>query len=128
MRVFNPILLISIITILFLTCGNRKLHVPEGILEPDELAPLLVELHLVDGSLHQYQSSQQLRKDSAYFLYPAVLQKYGISRAQFDSTILFYGKYPEKFSMIYDDVLEELSRREGDVRIIVDSLPKGEDY
>ncbi len=128
MRKLKAILLISLLSILVLSCGNRKLHVPEGILEPDELVPLLVELHLVDGSLHQYQTSQQLRKDSAYFLYPAVIQKYGITRAQFDSTILFYGKYPDEFSLIYDDVLEELSRREGDARIIVDSLPKGEDY
>ena len=97
-------------------CGREKMKVPENMLQPDDLTALLIDLHLADGYLHNLPTTQFNKQDSAFFIYPGILKKYGISRRQLDSTLLFYGQYPDEFSKIYDRVLEELSRMEGEAR------------
>jgi len=107
--------------LLIFSCNNSKMKIPEGILKPSELAPLLVDIHLIDGILHQQKMIREDKEDSAFNYYPAILKKHGISRMMFDSTILFYTQYPEEFSKIYDEVLEDLSKMEGERREIIDA-------
>ncbi|MCQ2346039.1 MAG: DUF4296 domain-containing protein [Paludibacteraceae bacterium] len=80
---------------------------PRGILSPHTLEDLLYELHRADGILEEagytYGSDQEL---CAY--YNAVLMKYGITQAQFDSTIAFYTAHPTRFDKVYPAVLQRL--------------------
>lgn len=115
-----PVLLAILLT---LSCKNERMKVPEGMLQPDEMVPLLVDLHLADGYLHNLKITQFQKKDSAFFIYPDILAKYNVTRPMLDSTILFYGQYPKEFVKIYDKVLEELSRMEGKAREL-DTLPQ----
>lgn len=105
-----------LVTLLFIQCGHKRMTVPEGMLTPDEMVPLLVELHLADGYLHNMPSTQYVKRDSAFRYYPGILKRYDITRTELDSTVLFYGQYPDEFTKIYDRVLEELSRLEGQAR------------
>lgn len=110
-------LIISLLVILLLlSCDQKKMQVPENMMQPEELVPLLVELHLADGYLHNLKITQYQKRDTAFYLYPGILKKYEVSRPQLDSTILFYGKHPDEFSKLYDKVLEELSKMEGEAR------------
>ena len=93
---------------------------PANLLQPNEFVELMVELHLVDGYLHQSLNTLHSRKDSAFLIYPAILEKYNISRTLLDSTVLFYGKHPEEFNKIYDQVLDSLSMMEGEMRKLIE--------
>lgn len=110
-------------TSLLISCNREKMQIPEGILQPEELVPLLVDIHLIDGILHQEKMIRQEKEDSAYFYYANILTKHGISRPLFDSTIFFYSQYPDAFSKIYDDVLAELSKMEGERQKISPTQP-----
>lgn len=107
--------------VLISSCNNSKMKVPEGILKPNELKLLLVDIHLIDGMLQFKKTVRKEKEDSAFNYYPAILKKHGISREMFDSTILFYTQYPEEFAKIYDEVLEDLSKMEGDRRELIDA-------
>jgi len=120
MKLFKIIFTTIILSSLTLSCGNKKLEVPPNLLQPDEFVELMIEMHLIDGYLHQSLNTLHSRKDSAFLIYPGILEKYNISRTQLDSTVLFYGKYPEHFNKIYDQVLDSLSVMEGDTRKLIE--------
>ena len=105
---------------LSMSCGSKKIEVPANLLQPNEFVELMIEMHLVDGYLHQSLTTLHSRKDSAFLIYPAILEKYNISRTLLDSTVLFYGKHPEEFNKIYDQVLDSLSMMEGETRKLIE--------
>lgn len=125
-KITSLIINISLIFGLLISCNQSKMKIPDGILNPEELIPLLVDIHLIDGYLHQKRIVRQAKEDSAFNYYSSILLEHDISRPMFDSTILFYTQYPEEFAKIYDDVLEELSKMDGERRelegAIIDSL------
>lgn len=115
MRRISALLWITILIFgLHVSCNQSKLKIPDGILNPSELVPLLIDIHIADGFLHQQRFNRQAKEDSAYNYYSSILKKHGITRPIFDSTIFFYTQNPEDFSKIYDEVLEILSKMEGE--------------
>ena len=54
------------------------------------------------------------KKIKAY--YSSVLTKHGFTREQFEETILFYSESPKRYEKIYDKVLVELSKIEGNIK------------
>lgn len=116
MKAFGRLFWIIVLSFLIISCGRNKMRVPEGIMQPDEMVSMLVDLHLADGYLHNLPITQYNKRDSAFNIYPGILKKYNITRPQLDSIFMFYGQYPNEFAKIYDQVLEELSKMEGEAR------------
>jgi len=48
--------------------------------------------------------------------YNFVLKKYGITQAQFDSSLVWYTKNPKKFGRIYDDVTVQLTKFQKEIK------------
>jgi len=115
MSTLKSLLFITITALSFLSCGNKKIQVPDYVVSEDSLVSLLVDIHLIDAILNKEKKPHAEKYEEALELYPAVLLKHNIDRAIFDSTIKFYVKYPEAFTKIYDEVLRELSILEGEV-------------
>ncbi len=81
----------------------------------DELTTILVDIHLAEGinSVNAIRKRYKLNKKG---LYEMVMEKHGYSKAAVDSTLSFYlENKPEKLQAIYDKVMEELSRIEGQI-------------
>ncbi len=92
------------------------MKVPEYIVDKEKLVPLLVDIHLTDALLNKEKIPYTEKYERAIQMYPSILLKHNINRVEFDSTIRFYAKYPKEFALIYEDVLRELSIREGDIQ------------
>lgn len=84
-----------------LAACNRR---PEGVLSRSDMRKILIDLHKTDGlvGVKKYRGEQ---KDECY---QAILADYGISQAQFDSSIVWYSGKPKTFEKIYTEVLEAL--------------------
>ena len=96
-------------------CSSHPLGPPgKDILKPKQFADLLVELHFYEGlysiSGGGYDYRESLWSDSMD-LYKPVLEKYGIGREEFVKTLEYYSYNPVQFELIYNEVVEELSRR-----------------
>lgn len=80
---------------------------PRTVLSNREMRDVLYDLHRVDGAMqiagYNYGHNQEL---ASY--YKSVLDKHGITQAQFDSSLVWFTDNPQIFNKIYPKVLERL--------------------
>ena len=95
--------LLIILCILLAIVGCR----PRGVLSNREMRNVLYDLHRADGAIqvagYNYSHDQEL---AGY--YKNVLDKHGITQAQFDSSLVWFTDNPQIFNKIYPKVLERL--------------------
>jgi len=99
--------LITLTIILVLACSAND--VPKGILSEREITPILVDIHLAEGLYAQRYAQKITRDNYAEDLYMSVLKKYKVSQKTLEASLLYYGKYPEKYKPVYDEVLDRLN-------------------
>jgi len=111
MRYFLTILM----AILAFSCSNNK--TPKGILSDKEITPILIELHLAEAIYTQRYSLEITRENYQEDLYLTILKKYKLDRNAFEASVLYYGKHPDKYKPIYDEVLNQLNEMNVKARI-----------
>ena len=92
------------VVLLQFACSNR----PDDVLSRSEMKSFLTDLHLLEGV---FSSDVTISEDEKILYYHALFQKHGISKAQFDSSLVYYTRNPKVFERIYTSVnknLEEL--------------------
>jgi hypothetical protein len=97
--------------LLLSSCNGR----PSGVLTDSEMTDVLTEMHKLDGALYEkgLMYNNDAVKDSYY---NSVFKKYGISKAEFDSSLVWYTKNPKRFDQIYVDVMAQLTALDEDVK------------
>lgn len=94
--------------VLITGCKDRP---PEGLIEQEELVPVLVDLHVV----YAIQSTMDYRRLSQDYdsidIYSYVFDKHGVTKIQFDSTIAWFSRHPKLFTEVYDEVVMQLTQR-----------------
>jgi len=85
------------------SCSDR----PKGVLNKSDMTDFLVDLHKLDGVLDVKGLGSAQDRENLYY-YNALLKKYGISAAQFDSSLAWYSKNPKSFEKIYANVYDRL--------------------
>ena len=96
---------LSFVTLSFLGCR------PKGILSSREMRSLLVDLHKTDGLL-QISGGRTMENEVKDLYYAQVLEKHGVTQAQFDSSLVWYTAHPQFFNKIYPKVLKDLETEE----------------
>ena len=80
---------------------------PRGVLSNREMRDVLYDLHRTDGAIqvagYNYSHDQEL---AGY--YKNVLDKHGITQAEFDSSLVWFTDNPQIFNKIYPKVIERL--------------------
>ncbi len=90
---------------LLLSC---KPQVPRQYIQPDEFEDILYDYHLAEG----IANSEDAGGEDAYnaLLYrQAVLKKYGITQAEFDSSLVYYMRHADRLHKIYENLASRLS-------------------
>ena len=80
---------------------------PKGIISSREMRDILIDLHKTDGLL-QVCGYQHGYDETRNIYYAMVLEKHGITQAQFDSSLVWYTNNPQIFNKIYPKVMERL--------------------
>lgn len=107
---FQLIFVIGIFLLLS-ACSGR----PESVLNKSEMTDILVEMHKLDGSLDaKGLLYNQIGEKENY--YKSILDKYDITQAEFDSSVVWYTKNPKKFTKIYDEVFIRLTALDQEVK------------
>lgn len=80
---------------------------PRGVLSSKEMRDVLYDLHRADGAIqvagYSYSHDQEL---AGY--YKNVLDKHGITQADFDLSLKWYTNNPQRFNKIYPRVVARL--------------------
>ncbi len=109
---FKPLhlLLFGVVAALILSGCFR----PKGVLSRDKMTDVLVDMHKTDALLAEKNIAYgQYSKKAQYYNY--IFKKHGITKAEFDSTLVWYTKNPIKFENMYEDVLKKLTVLQKDV-------------
>ncbi len=92
------------------SCEKR----PEGVLSAKEMENLMVNLHVLEGTLQvNGVANSSISGSEAY--YTALFEKYGITQQQFDSCLAWYTVHPKKFERIYLNVTKRIDDLSADV-------------
>ncbi len=105
---------IILFALIFLNSCNSGTS--KDVIPPQEIAPILADLHLVDAML----TNQNIRKgtDDAEQYYEYIYHKYGITRELFQHTISYYAEHPKKLKKAYISVIGDLERRDSLLKVL----------
>lgn len=108
-RYYTPILIQAIVVLLLAGgCDHR----PKGVLSEGKMANVLADLALVE-SLSDNRLASEGPSDSVYRVYrQSIMAKYGVTEAEFDSTLSWYGHNLEAYSELYAAVDKRIENRE----------------
>lgn len=84
--------------------------VPSEYIQPGELEDILYDYHVAKAMASETRSGDAYEENfrkNAYFL--AVLKKYDVTEAVFDSSLVYYYSHADHLKKIYDDVKERLN-------------------
>ena len=86
-----------------------KPTVPSRYIQPDDMEDLLHDLHIAQAMANNegYREGNLGYRQNLYFA--AVLEKHGVTKAEFDSSLIYYYTRADRFDNIYKHVAERLS-------------------
>lgn len=104
-----------LIGVLCVACSK----VPGGILSEKKMQAIQLDMQLAESmvSVHSKEYSEPAQKEA---LFESVFRKHGITEAQYDSSLIWYGKNLDIYMKVYDRMLAELNKRQkemGDVQV-----------
>ncbi len=108
-RIIHYSLFIILCAAVFTACR------PRNVLSPKQMEDVFVDLHTAEGMIEisglNYGHDEYLK---GYF--QSVLDKHGITQAQFDSSLVWYTSNPVIFEKIYPKVVERLEKQAEDAK------------
>ncbi len=81
---------------------------PKGILHSWEMRAVIVDLHKTDALLQEC-GLQYGHTEEVNIYYAQVLEKHGVTQAEFDSSLVWYTAHPQLFDKIYPKVVAQLT-------------------
>lgn len=101
-------LIVGILAIFASSCGHK--HEKSGdVLSEEKMRSVMIDLYLFDGGACMKQIPVGDTTRVPY--YTAILKKHGITLAQYDSSMVWYGKHVSILQKIHQQVLDSLTER-----------------
>lgn len=89
---------------------------PAGMAADSTMVQLLADMHILESA----HNTKALEADSVPYtyaeIYTEIFRRHNVTKVQYDSTMLWYSRQPMQMDAIYDQVIEELSKREAAVK------------
>lgn len=101
MRIYKVLFFLGLLGLM--ACGKS---VPSGIIPPDEMAPLIADLHIVDGTLYNKAQTADTLYKYGSGSYSLVFKMHHIDSAQFNKSFRYYvNKQPKLFVEVYSKAI-----------------------
>ena len=110
-RFYTRVVLFLGFILLLSACEGR----PKGVLNKSDMTKVLVDMHKAEAVLAEKGLSYGLYSNKAPY-YKYILKKYGITQAEFDSSLVWYTKHPKNFTLVYADVVEDLTDYQKEIK------------
>lgn len=105
-QICSPICIVMCI-ILIVSCRPT---VPSSYIQPNEMENILYDYHISQAMGFRNLSSDQSSTYKRNLYYHAVLRKYGVTEAEFDSSLIYYYSHVDKLRDIYKKVSERMEK------------------
>ncbi len=97
---------VSVLFILFIGCASPEVKIPQNVLTPEQMMPIMVDIHVIEGARNGAIMLGDTNGIEDY--YAKVYEKHGITEVQFKSSFAFFSDNPTIFIPIYEEVLDSL--------------------
>lgn len=91
---------------LFVIAGCKP-TVPSEYLQPDEMEDILYDYHMAEAMARLSTGNRQINEKVYKY---TIFEKYGITEAQFDSSLVYYMRHTERLHIIYANLSERISK------------------
>lgn len=92
-----------------LTMASCKPTVPSRYIQPDDMEDLLYDFHVAQAMADESGKNLEERNFNQTLYFAAVLEKHGVTKAEFDSSLTYYYIRADRFNEIYKNVAKRLS-------------------
>lgn len=110
--------LLYIVSLLIICSVIGCVRTPEGVIEPDKMEDLLVDIHISEGLMEteyaKYASPAQKEE-----VMQSVLRKHHVTGAEFDSSLSWYGRNLDQYVKIYNKVIERIRLKDEAVKELI---------
>lgn len=100
----HSVYILMTLVLLLVAC---KPKVPKEYIQPGDMEDILYDYHIAQAMAKADQGEKTSFDRNKYYL--AVLKKHGVTRAEFDSSLVYYYSHLERLKAIYSEVSERLS-------------------
>ena len=103
-------ILMLLFTAFIMSCAKNSGHISRKYLIPQEkFTNILVEMHMIDAITNAPEYYRKFSATDSVNVHAGIFKKYDVSKAMFDSTMVYYTRNPEQYQKIYDDVILKLN-------------------
>jgi len=99
------------IFVFIMLLGACKPGTPSQYIQPDDIEDILVEYHLARAIAQREGGSYDEMNYREALYIESVLRKYGYTKEQFDSSLMYYYKRADRFDKIYKSVADRLEEQ-----------------
>ena len=96
----------GLLVLVFLLCSCKP-QVPYKYIQPDKMEDILYDYHIAEAISSDYEIPHDSLTLRAYR--HAILEKYGCTDADFDSSLVYYTRHTERLHRIYENLSQRLS-------------------
>jgi hypothetical protein len=111
----KPAFFLLIFSLAIASCKKPEVKVPANVLKKEQMVPILADVHIAQAAAVMNQVSDSTRYPLPDML-KYIFKIHHTTKAQYDSSISFYTQHPEIMKEIYDSVITELSKKQGEVQ------------
>lgn len=115
MRIFSGFGFVLLV-FFFIGCEQREETPPPDILSKDEFTAVMIDVQLIEGMKVHRLGPKRDRTPDMEVLYNGVFQKHGIEKEAFIDTYDYYKERPDQMELIYEQVLDSLSKLDVEVK------------
>jgi hypothetical protein len=103
--------------LLFLLGCNSEEKPPVDVLNRHHMALLLMDMHIIDGTLYNMPQQPDTLAKHGLAMYYALFKAYHTDSTQFKKSLRYYTTHPIELNLIYNGILDRL-------KVKADSLQK----
>lgn len=109
-KTFNGIIIPLVVGVSFSSCSDRPKNIPSD----SEMVKVMADIEMAQAYLQNKGYSTNTPENRERIL-KYVLEKNNMDRAEFDSTLSWYGRHIDRYDDLYAKVDKELARRERNI-------------
>lgn len=117
---FYCLLLTANCLFVFSSCGEKQpTPVPADVLPKEKMAQVFTDIHMAEAGANAPMITDIPAKDldsisKSNISFQKIFDKNQITKEQYDKSLQFYIDHPELLDKVYEEVLNELSKMQGE--------------
>jgi hypothetical protein len=101
--------LIILMLLLTMCRENPTSMSKKNLIDQEKFTNILVDMHMMEGIINTSDFYRRYTEGDSVNIYDELYKKYGVTQADFDSTVVAYTRRPDLYMKVYDDVILRLN-------------------